>query len=138
MGSSFNEYEYKKTILLLNEIKKDSRIDIEKDVSIITFYNAQKYILQKAFEKEFKNKKKVETVDSFQGKENEIIIINMVRTKKTGFVNDAQRLNVALTRAKSYLFIIGDKKFWENKYWENKYWVGQGMFDLNCIETRIG
>ena len=53
----------------------------------------------------------VKTVDGFQGQERDIIYISLVRSndsKEIGFLNDIRRMNVALTRAKSKLVVIGD------------------------------
>lgn len=50
----------------------------------------------------------VNTVDSFQGMENDIIIISCVRFQPNCFLQNEQRLNVALTRAKQALYIIGN------------------------------
>jgi superfamily I DNA and/or RNA helicase len=53
----------------------------------------------------------VKTVDGFQGQERDVIYISLVRsndTKEIGFLNDIRRMNVALTRAKSKLVVIGD------------------------------
>lgn len=55
---------------------------------------------------------KINTVDSFQGQEADIVIFSAVRTESEGFTNDAQRLNVALTRAKRILRVVGDWSFW--------------------------
>ena len=55
----------------------------------------------------------VKTVDGFQGREKEVIIISLVRSnpeEEIGFLDDLRRLNVALTRAKRKLIIIGDSK----------------------------
>ena len=52
----------------------------------------------------------INTVDAFQGQERDIIIFNCVRNnnyRDIGFVKDQRRMNVAITRAKHYLFIIG-------------------------------
>lgn len=53
----------------------------------------------------------ISTVDSFQGKEGDVVILSTVRTKNIGFVDDQQRLNVALTRAKRILRVVGDASF---------------------------
>lgn len=50
----------------------------------------------------------VNTIDSCQGQEKDIIIISCVRTNGVGFLSDRQRVNVALTRAKHALFICGN------------------------------
>lgn len=79
----------------------------DKDIGIISPYADQVSLL--------KNKTDVEvkTVDGFQGREKEIIIISTVRSNdkgKIGFLSDLRRLNVALTRAKRKLIIIGNKE----------------------------
>jgi superfamily I DNA and/or RNA helicase len=53
----------------------------------------------------------VNTVDGFQGQERDIIYISLVRSNsegEIGFLNDIRRMNVALTRAKKKLVVIGD------------------------------
>ena len=53
----------------------------------------------------------IKTVDGFQGQERDIIYISLVRsndTKDIGFLNDIRRMNVALTRARKKLVVIGD------------------------------
>jgi senataxin len=63
----------------------------------------------------------VNTVDSYQGREKDIIIFNTVRANEKnniGFLEDYRRLNVGITRAKHFLFITGNS----NTLKSNKYW----------------
>ena len=52
----------------------------------------------------------VNTVDGYQGREKDIIIISTVRTQSLGFLRDYRRMNVAITRAKHMLWIVGNQK----------------------------
>lgn len=52
----------------------------------------------------------INTVDAFQGREKDIIIISTVRTEGLGFLNDLRRMNVAITRAKHFMWIVGSKR----------------------------
>ena len=79
-------------------------IDAE-DIGIISPYADQVKIIQE------KTPVEVKTVDGFQGREKEIIIISTVRSNdygNIGFLSDLRRLNVAITRAKRKLIIIGN------------------------------
>ncbi|KAI5191617.1 regulator of nonsense transcripts 1 [Nematocida minor] len=49
----------------------------------------------------------ISTVDGFQGQEKDCIVISTVRSKKIGFLNDIRRMNVALTRAKYTVIVVG-------------------------------
>ena len=52
----------------------------------------------------------VKTVDDFQGDERDIIILSMVRTRKSGFLEDYRRINVAISRARRLLIIVGNRR----------------------------
>ena len=84
-------------------------VDVE-NIGIITPYNSQKLKLQ--YEKFYKETKlRIESVDGFQGMEKDYIIISTVRSNsegKIGFLASAKRLNVALTRARKGVFILGN------------------------------
>ena len=101
---------------IVNEIEAEIAIRIaddylndgvsEEDIGIISPYADQVKIIQENTPIE------VKTVDGFQGREKEIIIISTVRSNDNGnigFLSDLRRLNVAITRAKRKLIIIGNK-----------------------------
>ena len=75
-------------------------------IGIITPYRYQLEEIRSALEKYDAN-----TIDSFQGQEREVILISLVRSNENGeigFLNDYRRMNVAMTRAKKKLVVIGD------------------------------
>ena len=98
IGTSYqNMIEAKKVI----EVVKD--LNIENTI-IISPYNAQCKLL-----KSLDDKLEIHTVDSFQGREADAIILTIVRSgDKIGFWNDYRRLNVGLTRARHVLRIVGN------------------------------
>lgn len=60
----------------------------------------------------------VSTVDAFQGAEKEIIILSCVRTRQVGFIDSEKRMNVALTRGRRHLLIVGNLAcLRENRLW---------------------
>ena len=60
------------------------------------------------------------TVDAFQGSEKDLIILTTVRTKSIGFSADPKRLNVAISRAKGQLIIVGNRDLLEtNALWKD-------------------
>ena len=62
----------------------------------------------------------INTVDAFQGRETEIILISTVRTEGLGFLNDLRRMNVAVTRAKSFVWVVGNSQTLKR----NEGWAG--------------
>ncbi|KAL8229878.1 hypothetical protein R6Q57_014778 [Mikania cordata] len=82
------------------------------DIGIITPYSAQVVLLRMLRTKEDKLKElEISTVDGFQGREKEAIIISMVRSnskKEVGFLSDRRRMNVAVTRARRQCCLICD------------------------------
>ena len=98
---------------LLEMLKKEDNFD---RIAIISPYKAQTELLKELLlhsEIENKNKELIEinTVDSFQGQERDIVYISLVRSNsdgKIGFLDDIRRMNVAMTRARKKLVIIGD------------------------------
>lgn len=92
------------------------------DIGVITPYSAQAKLIRRLIldsEQDIESRNgvlgdvTVQTVDGFQGREREVIIISLVRSnhyRDIGFLADARRLNVAVTRARSHLVIIGDSE----------------------------
>lgn len=82
-----------------------------RDVAIITPYNAQVRWLRDHLASEITVGLEIGSVDSFQGREKEAILIDLVRSNESsdiGFLSDTRRMNVALTRARRFLLVLGD------------------------------
>lgn len=87
----------------------DKQVNLIKEKTLTKLQSVCGYTEEKALE--IMTKFKVSSVDSFQGRDNEIILFSMTRSNKKGkigFLRDVRRLNVAMTRAKSMLIMIGD------------------------------
>ena len=101
------------------------------ETGIISFYKPKA--------KKFEDIKGIEsaTVDKFQGAEKEVIILSTVRSKKLGFIEDRRRLNVALSRAKSLLIVVGKKSLLdENK--DYRYIIdNMKVIDYSKIESTL-
>ncbi|MBO4803881.1 MAG: AAA family ATPase [Muribaculaceae bacterium] len=123
IGETFgrvNKGEANITISLLQiyfqRVGKQRILDDRIDVGIISPYRAQvqylkRLIKKRAFFKPFRHLISVNTVDGFQGQERDVILISLVRANERGqigFLRDLRRMNVAMTRARMKLFILGD------------------------------
>ncbi|KAJ3223895.1 hypothetical protein HK099_000556 [Clydaea vesicula] len=85
------------------------------DIAVISPYSAQVNLLTLTLRPLYNDSKELEigTVDGFQGREKSCIILSLVRSNENGevgFLSDERRLNVAITRAKAHLCIIGDSE----------------------------
>ena len=96
-----------------------------EQIGIITPYEGQRaYVVQHmqfngSMPRDLYQELEVASVDAFQGREKDFIILSCVRANEhqgIGFLNDARRLNVALTRAKFGLVIIGNAKVLSKVY----------------------
>ena len=81
-------------------------------VAVITPYREQRDLIVKHVDDV---SVRVGTVDGFQGQEADIVVISCTRTKQLGFLEDERRLNVALTRARECLLIVGSADFMRGK-----------------------
>jgi hypothetical protein len=101
-----------KSLLLTDpDIQRLLRASSNVRIIIITPYRAQVKLLQELVVVPRQSNLQIATVDSFQGQEGDVVIISTVRTRRAGFVDDKQRLNVAITRAKRILRVVGDAAF---------------------------
>lgn len=117
-------------ILYIKSIGKERVISEQIDFGIISPYKGQTYYLrhlikQNSFLRSIRKRISVNTVDGFQGQERDVILISLVRTNATGrigFLSDLRRMNVAITRAKMKLFIIGNSDtLSQNKFYKYLY-----------------
>ena len=123
VGESFgriNKAEAELTLLVLEQyfqkIGKQRILDERLDVGVISPYRAQvqylrRLLKKKEFFKPYRSLISVNTVDGFQGQERDIILISLVRANdegQIGFLRDLRRMNVAITRARMKLIILGD------------------------------
>lgn len=92
------------------------------DVGVISPYSAQVRLISRALASERDSQVQVSTVDGFQGREKEVIIFSAVRSNKqgrVGFLADWRRLNVALTRARKVLIVVGTASTLKNDpHWQ--------------------
>ena len=89
----------------------------ESKIGVISFYAAQVQKIRSAIQSFCdRNKIKVSTksVDKFQGQESGIVVVSTVRTRKLGFTRTPERLNVALSRARRLLIIVGNSNFYSS------------------------
>lgn len=81
------------------------------EIGVITPYEAQARRLREGLRDARQHGLEVGTVDAFQGREKEAIVVDLVRSNEhgeLGFLNDIRRMNVALTRARRFLLVVGD------------------------------
>ncbi|KAH6586632.1 hypothetical protein BASA50_000344 [Batrachochytrium salamandrivorans] len=93
------------------------------DMGVITLYKAQGNLITKLLteqgDADMLRDIQVSTVDAYQGAEKAVIILSTVRTKFKGFIDEARRINVAITRAKNHLIVVGLSSLLKSiKMWE--------------------
>ena len=123
VGESFGRINKQEANLSIEELKKyilkigkERLLEERIDFGLISPYKAQVQYLRQlirkdAFFKPFRHLITINTVDGFQGQERDVILISLVRANEDGqigFLNDLRRMNVAITRARMKLIIMGD------------------------------
>lgn len=133
INSVYNEYEANIIVDLIQSLLNCSNIETrfsegnqnETPIGVICMYSEQqKHMIRKlnsySWTRTLLEKRiiKIDTVDSYQGKENDIIILSLVRNNRNfieGFLSSENRANVALSRAKEKLFIVGASHMWTER-----------------------
>lgn len=125
VGESFGRINKEEADLLLRELQAyirrigGARILEERiDFGVISPYKAQVQYLRSKIKtsaalRPYRHLFTVNTVDGFQGQERDVIFISLVRANEEGqigFLNDLRRMNVAITRARMKLVILGESK----------------------------
>ncbi|MBX9577012.1 MAG: AAA family ATPase [Chthoniobacterales bacterium] len=127
-GNSMSKQNEKEADYVLQIIRKIREKDKTSSIGVISFYGAQVEAIQKMLKqgetRGLQENITVSTVDGFQGGERDIILVSCVRAKEKagsksrnqiGFLNDERRLNVAITRAKRTLIVLGHARTLESQ-----------------------
>ncbi|KAJ9061770.1 hypothetical protein DSO57_1017350 [Entomophthora muscae] len=129
-GSKWNPGE---SSLVVGHVAKLIAAGVEADmIGVISLYSAQTEVLRAMIQPRFP-KVEVGSVDAFQGREKEAIIVSLVRSnplKRVGLLRDYRRLNVAMTRARRHLCIAGDG---ENLLDHNQVPNNDSQFDASFL-----
>ncbi len=127
---NININEANRLIIELDEFLKYAKKSNRKwEVAILTFYRYQEDLLhslllnhfgfkigsREFILKDYNVKIKVCTVDRFQGQEADIVFLSFVKTNSVGFLNSINRLNVAITRARYQLVMLGNRTFFSEQ-----------------------
>ena len=122
----WNEAEIEGVLAILTRIAGEAALAdelsrrAEPAIGVICMYSEQKRRLerewsQRPFPEAFRRAVTIDTVDAYQGKENAIVIVSLVRSnkqRKPFHVGSANRCNVALSRARERLYVVGDSDMW--------------------------
>lgn len=128
--SIYNRCEAEQIIELLKQISESGQFlsdlsdlsdNDEALIGVICMYSEQKRLIRQKFNQViwsdgFKALVKIDTVDSYQGKENRIIILSLTRSdkqKSPGFLRASNRINVAMSRAMDRLLVVGNAEMWK-------------------------
>jgi senataxin len=114
-------------------------------IGVITPYKSQKILIKRMLAEirlELKlpaadTSIEVNTVDAYQGREKDLIIMSTVRSDGIGFLSDYRRMNVAITRAKNFLILVGNEKCLQrNNSWSQfTRSIGQKYTFKNQVST---
>ena len=137
VGDSFGRVNKAEAALTIGALEKyftkigrERILEEQIDVGVISPYRAQvqylrRLVAKKEFFKPYRHLISINTVDGFQGQERDIILISLVRANddgQIGFLRDLRRMNVAITRARMKLIIVGDSSTMTRHPFYKKLW----------------
>ena len=165
-GRYYNQREIRLLMEVLQVLaSEDSVAQLEKTITveqpypigIITMYRQQKEDIDNAIScaewaGALRGLIKIDTVDSYQGQENKIIILSLVRDnpcRLQGFLRDAPRINVAISRAQERLLILGACRMWSkdnndsalgsvHEFISKQVAVGEPNYQMLCGQSLLG
>jgi predicted DNA helicase len=98
--------------LVASEVSRLVRLGVPPEaIAVISPYDAQVQRIRQLLAGDVERGLEVDTVDGFQGREKEAVVVSLVRSNdagEVGFLADVRRMNVAITRARSKLVVVGD------------------------------
>jgi superfamily I DNA and/or RNA helicase len=110
-GSDSRQNE-QEAVLAAREVERILALGVSPgDVAVISPYDAQVQRLRQLLSSHLDGGLEVDTVDGFQGREKEAVVVSLVRSNdagEVGFLGDVRRMNVAITRARKKLVVVGD------------------------------
>lgn len=132
--SLYNQYTAIVIVKIIEELfsNNDSKFNDSNRIGIITLTKTQKSLVKQYInifiDKQYRQYIKVDTIDNFQGREEEIIIVDFIRgqnkiqsqkliltnLRNLSFLEEVERINVAISRAKSKLILVGSFKYYLN------------------------
>lgn len=115
-----------------------------KNITLLTFYNGQRRMLARSLRGDQElscslTGIKLVTVDSYQGEENQIVILSLVRSRRIGFLSVVNRVCVALSRAQRGLYIFGNAQFLaeQSEVWAEVLRILEVQIIGNLDSTRL-
>jgi helicase required for RNAi-mediated heterochromatin assembly 1 len=146
VNASGSRYNYEEAIMVVGVYRHlvKNLVPVNK-ITILTFYRGQQAVIQKLIRGDsVLDPTSVRTVDGYQGEENDVILLSLVRSKRNGksqigFLNEANRVVVALSRARRGLYIFGDSQNLRDDKNASKVWgpVIQRYVDRGRHSSRL-
>ena len=131
--SPSNEHEARFLAALCNYLLQQGYKPSE--ITVITPYVGQMFMLREKFKEKSITKVRITPIDGYQGEENEVVLLSLVRSERPGFVKDENRICVALSRAKHGLYCIGNfTTFKRCKLWSD---ILKDVHSKGCLGDRL-